>query len=358
MKVVIVGDLHIGVSKGNEWIRDNQEMFFENVLYPYLEDNQITDVIQTGDWFDNRDALRHDALEFSNRIVNNLPEVVERVHTLVGNHDMHMREIIQPNSIDEHLALNRRVVGYSKPTQVEFDGTKIDMIPWICKSNYDEIMQFIGTTDSETCVGHFELTGFRFYPGNIATTGMDSDFLSPYKKVVSGHYHTPHSSSDNRITYVGTPYTLTFNDAGDKRGFHVFDTDTLDLEFIENPICHHEKFDFDADEYTPGELEIEHADRVSLWVKVDNPVNKKRKVDWSPISEKISKLYHSIKVEYTDDIKSTDLIIDGLDDSELSGKDTSDYMGSYIKTLELDVEDKKRLDSIADGLYHEALSVM
>lgn len=358
MKVVILGDLHIGVSKGNEWVKNNQRLFFENVLYPYIEENNITEVIQTGDWFDNRDALRHDALEFSNQIINNMPDCVENIRVLVGNHDMHMRERIWPNSIDEHLSLNARVRGYSVPTQINIDGMNIDLIPWICQDNYERVMQHIGVTSSDVCIGHFELTGFRFYPGNIATTGMDSDFLSPYKKVLSGHYHTPHSSSDDHITYVGTPYTLTFNDAGDRRGFHILDTETLELEFIENPVCHHEVFEFDADEYTPGELEIDNAELVNLSVKVSNPVNKKRKIDWNPISEKIGKLYHSMRVEYTDDVTSTADIIAEIDDSEIGTKGTGDYINTYVETLELDEDAKKRVDKIANSLYHEALSQM
>lgn len=232
------------------------------------------------------------------------------------------------------------------------------MIPWICQGNYTDIMEFIGTSESSVCIGHFELTGFRFYPGNIATTGMDSEFLSSYKKAITGHYHTPHSSSDNRITYVGTPYTLTFNDAGDPRGFHVFDTDTYELEFIQNPVCHHEVFEFDADEYTPGELEIDNAELINLKVRVINPVNKKRKIDWTPINEKISKLYHTVQVDYLQDMEVIGDIIDDGKDSEVGTKGTADYIDTYVKSLELDEETKKRVDNIANSLYHEALEQM
>ena len=36
------------------------------------------------------------------------------------------------------------------------------------------------------------------------------------------------------VTYLGNPYQLYWNDEGDTRGFHIFDTETLETEFIEN----------------------------------------------------------------------------------------------------------------------------
>ena len=34
---------------------------------------------------------------------------------------------------------------------------------------------------------------------------------------------------------LGNPYQMFWNDVDDKRGFHIFDTETNELEFIENP---------------------------------------------------------------------------------------------------------------------------
>jgi hypothetical protein len=36
------------------------------------------------------------------------------------------------------------------------------------------------------------------------------------------------------ISYLGTPYEITFADVNEKKGFHVFDTETRVMEFVPN----------------------------------------------------------------------------------------------------------------------------
>ena len=37
------------------------------------------------------------------------------------------------------------------------------------------------------------------------------------------------------VYYLGNPYQITWSDYKDPRGFHIFDTETRELEFILNP---------------------------------------------------------------------------------------------------------------------------
>ena len=77
------------------------------------------------------------------------------------------------------------------------------------------------------------LTGLRAHPGHMMENGMDHSIFRKFKKVFSGHYHMK-SNRDN-VYYLGNPYQLYWNDYGCKRGFHVFDTDTLKTTFYRNP---------------------------------------------------------------------------------------------------------------------------
>ena len=62
---------------------------------------------------------------------------------------------------------------------------------------------------------------------------MDVDILDKFDVVYSGHFHT--RSTNGKIHYLGNPYELYWNDCNDSRGFHIFDTDTLELESVNNP---------------------------------------------------------------------------------------------------------------------------
>ena len=63
--------------------------------------------------------------------------------------------------------------------------------------------------------------------------GMESKLFDKFKRVFSGHYHT--RSDDGQIFYLGNPYEMFWNDVNDTRGFHIFDTETLEHTPVNNP---------------------------------------------------------------------------------------------------------------------------
>ena len=63
--------------------------------------------------------------------------------------------------------------------------------------------------------------------------GMDADIFNKFDRVYSGHYHT--RSNQENIYYLGNPYEIYWNDVGDTRGFHIFDTETLEHTPVNNP---------------------------------------------------------------------------------------------------------------------------
>lgn len=355
MKYAILGDLHIGAGKRDEWTEQNQREFFFNFFFPKIKELGIQAVVQTGDFFDDRKALAHPSIQFAHEIITGDPNLHWDI--LVGNHDMHMKDVINPNAPQEILGGHLNVFVYSEPTTIDVgNGKKIDMLPWICKENREEIMQFVATSDSAYAVGHFELIGFKFYPGITAKHGDDPNFLKKYEKVLTGHYHTPTESDDGRIRYVGTPYTLNFNDANDARGFWVFDTDTAELEFYENPVCHHIKFDFDADTFEDnGES---GSERQKAWINCINPINKKRKLNFDEILEKMSSDFYSVRVDYASDLQVIDDTIADMKGSTVSNKSSLAYVTDYIETLDTEEDTQERLQKIANDLYQQAQSEM
>ena len=78
-----------------------------------------------------------------------------------------------------------------------------------------------------------EINGFEMYKGHKAEGSYDKEIFKRFDTVMSGHFH--HKSDDGQIYYLGTPYELYWNDFGDPKGFHIFDTETRELERIVNP---------------------------------------------------------------------------------------------------------------------------
>ena len=92
-------------------------------------------------------------------------------------------------------------------------------------------------------MGHFEIAGFHTYRGAHSEEGLDRKIFKKFDMVFSGHYH--HRSHSDNIHYLGNPYELTWQDYGDTRGFHIFDIDNYDLEFIPNPFVMFHRITYD-----------------------------------------------------------------------------------------------------------------
>ena len=254
MKVAILGDTHHGMRSDSIHFYEYMNRFYQEVFFPYLLANNIKKVIQTGDLFDRRKYINFHILQRVKRdffdwfVANGI-----ELHTYVGNHDVYFRNTLDVSSpnllLAEYTEYYKNVFIYTHPLTLDLDGIPVDIIPWICDENRQEIMDFIQNSRSELCFGHFELAGFEMDRGNVCHDGMDRDLLKKYELVISGHFH--HQSTDGHIFYVGTPGEMTFTDAGDQKGFHIFDTESRLLEFIQNPfqMFHRFKYD-DKNEFT------------------------------------------------------------------------------------------------------------
>lgn len=242
MKILHLGDLHFGAKQDDPWIQFIQRDGIRQAI-EISRKYGIKKWIQTGDWFDVRKAITHTTLEFNREMCEQIAAEGIEIDVIVGNHDMHHKNTVNPNACTELLTHYSNIKVYDKPTTVDYDGLWIDLIPWMCNTNTSEILNHIKTTAATHCVGHWELNGFWFYKG-LKSHGIESDFLSKYEHVISGHFHT--RSKKGNIEYIGTPYTLTAGDENDPRGFVILDTETRKYTFIENETMWHEKIYYPA----------------------------------------------------------------------------------------------------------------
>ena len=234
MKVAIITDTHQGLKQDSPVFIKHMERFYLDVFFPYLEEHQITRILHGGDVVDRRKNMGYVALHsFRNSFLEETKRRGIEVDGIVGNHDVPFRNTNDINSMKELLGDEYpNIRFYHEPTEIDLDGTKIAMLPWINRENYDDSMKFVKKTKATILLGHLELAGFQMLKGVQNTHGMDSKPFEKFDMVWTGHFH--HRSSKANIHYLGAPFQMSWGDYNDPKGFHVFDTDTRRLEFVRN----------------------------------------------------------------------------------------------------------------------------
>lgn len=234
MKIAILGDTHFGMRNDSIHFHKYYSKFYSETFFPYLKENEIKQIYQLGDLFDRRKYINFNSLYLAKKyFFDSLVSHDLFMVTLLGNHDISYKNTLKVNSSE--LLLNgyeKNIQVVKEPKTIDLNGVSIDLIPWICSENENEVFKFIESSKSEICFGHFEIAGFEMDRGNVCHEGMDKGSLHRYDIVLSGHFH--HKSTDGQIYYLGTPGEMTWADYEDPRGFHIFDTETRELTFIQN----------------------------------------------------------------------------------------------------------------------------
>jgi DNA repair exonuclease SbcCD nuclease subunit len=234
MKIALINDTHAGARQESLHFNSYFFKFWEFVFFPYLAHHNIDYVCHLGDLVDRRKFMNYVIMNSWRRNFFDRMEMGQRhVDYIIGNHDVPYRNTNFPNAQTELLKGYHHATVHASPVEIERDGLLIGVVPWINSGNIDDCLDFIKNTKAKVLFGHFEIAGFEMDKGNVCHTGLDRKLFDRFDRVISGHFHT--KSDDGLISYLGTQYEITWADYGDTKGFHVFDTGTLDLEFVPNP---------------------------------------------------------------------------------------------------------------------------
>jgi DNA repair exonuclease SbcCD nuclease subunit len=345
MKLVIITDQHFGARKGSKFLHDYFKQFYDEIFFPYLKDNNIKVVIDMGDTFDNRRNIDLWSLEWAKEnYYNRLRDLGITVHTIVGNHTAYYKNTNTVNSVNLLLSEYNNVVVYSEPTEVKLDNLKVLFIPWINQENDQITRNLIKKTSCKCAMGHLELNGFRAHRGHIMEDGMGCELFEKFERVYSGHYHT--RSDNGKIFYLGNPYEMFWNDVNDTRGFHVFDTETLEHTPVNNPLKLFYNIYY---EDTPHQI-FDASEYVNKIVKVI--VRKKSNI--KSFEKFIDKLYSS-GVQDLKIVENFD-IIENENFSVEETENTLSILNRYIEESEIQI-DKSIIKNIFQDLYKEACEV-
>lgn len=353
MKIAFINDNHFGVRGDSQIFLDHQETFFRDIFFPYLDEHDIKIVMDLGDTFDRRKYINYVTLKRAKEFFfNQLQTRGIEYHAVVGNHSVYFTNTNEVNSMSLLLQEYDNFHIYEQePKELTFGSTRFMMVPWITKDNREVCTQAISDTSAQILLGHFEIEGFEMMKGTVCDHGMKKDVFSKFEAVYSGHFH--HPSEYGNIKYLGAQYEMTWSDYGGRRGFHVFNTETRDIELVENPNRVFHKLDYDDEDMTIDDiasLDTSALKNTYIKVIVKNRTN--------------AYLYDMFLNRLADsgaaDVKSIDdslnLESSGVDEILDETQDTKEILHSYIDSIETSVE-KKKIKKVIDELYLEAMNL-
>ena len=347
MKVAIITDQHFGARNDSIAFLDFFQKFYDDTFFPSLDAAGINTVLILGDTFDRRKYVNFYALDRAKKMFfDKLEERGIRVHMLAGNHDTYYKNTNDVNSPDLLLREYNNIDVIDSPETIVIDGTSICMMPWICPENYQESLDEMKNTKAEICMGHFEIAGFAMHRGMESHDGLSKEIFDKFDMVFSGHYH--HRSDDGHIYYLGNPYELTWQDFKDTRGFHLFDLERRELEFIPNPNTMFERIEYDDRDQDP--IDLDTVDLTGKYVKLV-VVNK---TDFYKFDKFIQKLYNKgcYEIKIIEDFSEFE---DGEIGEEINLEDTVSVLSNYVDSIETDV-DKEQIKTFMRTLYTEAVN--
>ena len=354
--IAIITDSHFGVRSDTPAMYHTQQKFYEQGFFPALDAHGVTRMLHGGDYGDRRKYINFATARFiEHQYRAPLRSRGIREDVIIGNHDCFLRDSTEINSVEELYRHDDSLHIYTQPTELDVDGCGILLLPWICGNNREASMRAIATSSSAVVLGHLELSGFQMHRGMQNREGLDPSMFDRFGIVMSGHYH--HRSAKDPIHYLGAPYAMTWADYRDPRGFHLFDTETYALTFIENPHTAFARLVYDdeeaPDDYAAGLVasvvapeSAYHEAYVKVVVK-----NKTRPYDFDLVLDALTKVNPQ-------DVMIVDDIVNTLPDSEIDALsadvDTMTLMDDYVEGLSVSC-DKAELQTYLRSLYHDAM---
>jgi len=346
MKIAIITDQHLDGRKGNLAFWNYFQKFYDEIFFPTLEKEGVRVVFDLGDTFDNRKSMDFNTFH---RVRENYFERLKpyEVHMLLGNHCTYYKNTNRINSPELLLKQYENIKIYSEPKEILMGKKVFLMLPWINKENQEEVFGLLERSEADICCGHLELTGFEMIPGLTMDHGMDAGLFHRFKRVWSGHFH--HRSKKGNVQYLGNPYQMYWNDYKDRRGFHIYDTESDRLEFIPNPYEIFDKIIYDDTSVDYNKQDVSCYKDKFLKIVVD------RKQNYQMFETLVDRLYN-VGVH---DVKIIETLVDAdtQEDLEVSTKDTLTLLNDYIDEVEMSVE-KSDLKNLMRSLYIESCNVV
>ncbi len=352
MKIALLNDTHCGVRNNNQMFAEYQGRFYKDVFFPYLDKHNIKKIIHLGDYFDRRRDVNFYSLHKNyEHFIEPMKDRGITMDLIVGNHDIYFKSTNELNSPDYLLNFDNVNV-YKDPITKDYDGLEIALLPWINSENEEEVEEFLQLTSAPFVMSHLEVNGGMVGPGHFHGGGTSASWFERFEQVFSGHFH--HKSQLGNIRYLGSQMEFTWNDFGDDKFFHVFDTETREVEMVKNSLkMFHKVFYDDTDETLMTIKKKDFSQLENTFVKVI--VTNKNEPYWFDVFVEELIKANPADLKVVEDHSNLDV----LNEDELVGdaEDTLTILTKHIDSLNID-GDKAKLDSLMRSLYTESLDIL
>ncbi len=335
MKIALLNDTHNGVRNSSDIFLKNAQDFYENIFFPECEKHDIKQIVHLGDYYDHRKFVNFKALNHNRKhFLNILRDRGMSMDIIPGNHDTFYKNTNDLNALKECLGHYMNEVNIIMEAKVmEYGSLKLALLPWICQDNYEKSMNFIRDCKADWLGAHLELTGFEMMRGVKNTHGMDRNLFEKFELVLTGHYHV--GSRQDNIWYVGSQMEFFWSDAGDKKYFHIIDTETREIEKIHNPHNLFEKVLYNDEEMDYNSYDVSKFD--SKFVKVV-VVNKNDGFTFDRFIDRIqNRDIHELKISEN----FNEFMGENVNDQDLRVEDTTELVDDYIDGVDTELDKDK-----------------
>jgi len=347
LKFAILNDTHCGIRNSSDIFIDYQERFYNEVFFPYLNENNIKHIVHLGDYYEHRRFINFKALNSNRKVfLERLREDKITMDIIPGNHDTYYKNTNELNSLKELLGHYMNEVNIVHQAKVlDYDGLKFALVPWICQDNEEDTNEFLVNCKADVVAGHFELNGFDMLRGVPCTHGMSADNLRRFELVLSGHYHC--KSNQGNIHYLGSQMEFFWNDAHDDKFFHVFDTETRELTPVRNPLTLFHRIRYDDEKEDYNEMDLSILDKRFVKVVVIN------KTDGFMFDRFIDRIQQRDIYDLKIQEDFNEFTGESVSDEGLEVEDTSTLLSQYVDNVET-ILDKDRIKREMGDLMTEA----
>lgn len=194
MKFLVIGDTHFDIEY--DGLLDAQF----DAISKISKLEKFEQIIFLGDIIDKRKPDPRVLLK-TKEFLSDLP--CKYVHLLRGNHDT----LVKSNLNDTFLSLfeNRKIKVYTEPTKVSIRGVSCIFLPHYEDAKITQRFLIKNSNKRDLLFGHFGVENTDRYGDNVPLKSVKG-------KAILGHIHRHQRYDDGRVTILGTPYTVGYEE--------------------------------------------------------------------------------------------------------------------------------------------------
>ena len=235
--VILISDIHFGVSSSSEEWQENINDYFQNWFIPYVRNElkKTPDAVICclGDVYHDRKSIDIDVNNLCIDIFEQLAQIIP-VYIINGNHDL-SKKTNKGNSSLRSLGNIDNVTVIKEPTMLQFmEGrkniAKVAAIPYLgdCNDENKELVKFDKRADYAFM--HTDISKMKFDNGMTIVGAVDAEKFAG--KVISGHIHKRQET--DKVVYVGSPYQMSRGDIDNQKGIYKLVLNTGEMIFTPN----------------------------------------------------------------------------------------------------------------------------